>query len=138
MKLKRFSFLLLTPLIVLTLSTHCGAVVEWDILSTFKVAKAPVDVAVSRDGRLVYILTDGGTIHIYSTEGTLKDKISMGKSVDRIIIGPREDLLFVSSSQDKTVQLVMVGFVQHIDVTGSPFKGPAGAKVVISVFSDFQ
>lgn len=123
---------------VLILFTPSTAAVEWDILSTFTLEKAPVDMAVSLNGRLVYVLTDGGTIYIYSTEGTLKDKISVGKSIDRITIGPREDLLFISSSENKTVQLVTVGFVQHINVTGSPFKGPADAKVVIAVFSDFQ
>ena len=137
MKAKQLSFLL-TPLMVLTLFTPCTAVVEWDIVGTFKLEKAPVDVAVSLNGRLVYVLTDGGIIYIYSTEGTLKDKISVEKSADRIAIGPREDLLFISSSENKTVQLVTVSFVQHINVTGSPTKGPADAKVAIAVFSDFQ
>ena len=134
----KYAFLLLTPLIVLTLFASSPATVEWDVLKTFRLEKAPLDVAVSNNGRYIYVLTEEGIIYIYSTDGSQKEKIAVGKSIDGIKAGPREDVLLLSSRSEKTVQVVTVDFVQNIDVSGSPFKGAVDAPVVVAVFSDFQ
>ncbi|MGD8370502.1 MAG: hypothetical protein PVF76_16110 [Syntrophobacterales bacterium] len=136
MNSKRVAFLLI-PLIVLTLFSHINAGVEWDVVKTFKLEKRPLDVAVSADGRWLYVLTEQGNIHIYR-DGALKGKIGVGKQVDGIDVGPRGDILFLTSKKDKVVQLVTVDLVQEINISGSPFKGSANAPVVIAVFSDFQ
>lgn len=44
----------------------------------------------------------------------------------------------LSSRTGSTVQLITLDFIQNINVTGSPFKGPADAPIAIAVFSDFQ
>jgi len=128
---------LLIPLLVLTFFSYSNAGVEWDVVKTFKIEKRPLDVAASADGRWLYVLTDQGNIHIYR-DGALKGKIGVGKRVDEIDVGPRGDILFLTSKKDKVVQLVTVDLVQEIGISGSPFKGPANAPVVIAVFSDFQ
>jgi hypothetical protein len=128
---------LLIPLIVLALISHINAGVEWDVVKTLKIEKRPLDVAVSADGRWLYVLTEKGNIHIYR-DGALKGKIDVGKQVDGIDVGPRGDILFLTSKKDKVVQLVTVDLVQEINISGSPFKGSANASVVIAVFSDFQ
>lgn len=137
MKGKHAVFLLM-PLIVLTLFTASRATVEWDILSAFKMEEPPVDIAVSLNGQSVYVLTAGGIIYIYWADGNPRGKISVGKSIDGIKVGPREDILFLTSRKNKTVQIINLSFLYKINVSGSPFKGPVNAPVVIAVFSDFQ
>jgi hypothetical protein len=114
------------------------ALVEWNIEKTLHLEKSPVDVAVSNDGSWIYVLTEQGDIAIYSGDGTLRDKISVDKDVDSIRVGPQEDILLLSSKKSKTVEILALDFIQEIDVSDSPSKGPADAPVEIAVFSDFQ
>ena len=125
-------------LIGLVSFTHSLAEVEWSVQKTVKIDDTPVDVSVSAKGRWTFVLTSQGDILIYSAEGNLKDKITVGSHIDSIKAGPRDDILFLTSRKNKTLQVVALDFIQDIDVSGSPFKGPADAPVVIAVFSDFQ
>ena len=134
----RFVVFLLVPVILLTFCFHGDAAVEWDVKKTLKVGKTPLDVAVSLDGRWVFVLTDQGSILIYSRDGKLEDEVPVGKHVDDIEVGPEVDRLFLSSQKSKTVQILVLEFIQNFDVSNSPFKGPADAVVTIAVFSDFQ
>ncbi|MCP4667073.1 MAG: hypothetical protein GY849_11985 [Deltaproteobacteria bacterium] len=114
------------------------AQVEWQIRETFKLDAPPLDVAVSEGGKRLYVLTDNGTIIIFSSRGKVQDRIDVGNHVDDIEVGPREGLLFLKSRKRKTVEVVTLDFIRNINVSGSPFKGPADAPVVIAVFTDFQ
>ena len=134
----RLVVFLLVPVILLTLCPHSFALVDWDVKKTLKIEKTPVDVAVSLDGRWVFVLTDQGSILIYSRDGKLEDEVPVGKHVDDIEVGPEVDRLFLSSQKSKTVQILVLEFIQNFDVSNSPFKGPADAVVTIAVFSDFQ
>ena len=134
----RFVVFLLVPVILLTFCFHGDAAVEWDVQKTLNVGKTPLDVAVSLDGRWVFVLTDQGSILIYSRDGKLEDEVPVGKHVDDIEVGPDVDRLFLSSQKSKTVQILVLEFIQNFDVSNSPFKGPADAVVAIAVFSDFQ
>jgi hypothetical protein len=95
-------------------------------------------VAVSPDGRRIFILTDRGEIAVYSSAAQIEGKIDVGQHVDQIKLGPQGESLILKSSTKKTVQIVTVDFVQKINTSGSPFKGPEDAPVVIVVFDDFQ
>ena len=53
-------------------------------------------------------------------------------------LGPGGETLILRSGKNKTVELVTLDFIQKINITGSPFKGPQDAPVVIAVFDDFQ
>ena len=134
----RISILLLSLFIFSTMLMPALAEVEWNLHRTFKTQKAPLDVDVSINGRWVFVLSEQGEILIYSSNGTLKDTIHVGDTIDEIKAGPREDILFLSSRKDSTVQLITLDFIQDINITDSPFKGPADAPVAIAVFSDFQ
>ena len=112
--------------------------VEWNIFKTLKLDTQPLDVAVSKNGNSIFVLTKSGKILIYSPDGKLKDKIEVGNHVDHIKSGPTEEWLFLSSLKNKTVEILHVEFIQHIDISGSPYKGPENAPVTIAVFSDFQ
>ena len=135
---RKLARILITTFIILTVFAHGQAEVEWTLHKTFKTQKPPRDMEASVNGKWVFILTEQGEILIYASNGALRDTIVVGDSIDGIKAGPREDILFLSSRKDSTVQLITLDFIQNINVSGSPFKGPADAPVAIAVFSDFQ
>jgi hypothetical protein len=134
----RFTVSLLTLFLLLVWVENSSANVEWEVWRTLKFNQEPLDVAVSINGKSIFILTKNGELVIYSNNGVLKGKIFVGNSVDAIKPGPKENILFLSSRRDQTVQIITLDFIQDINVSGSPFKGPANAPVVIVVFDDFQ
>jgi hypothetical protein len=135
---RKYVVYLLAILIVPVLSTQSPAFVEWNIHKTLKLDVQPLDIAVSKNGNSIFVLTKSGTILIYSSDGKLKDKINVGNHVDQIKSGPGEEWLFLSSRKNKTIEILHVDFIQQIDISGSPFKGVESAPVAIVVFSDFQ
>lgn len=134
----RLVVLLLVPVILLTLCPQSSGLVDWEVKKTLKIEKTPVDLAVSLNGRWVFVLTTQGSILIYSGDGRLEDEITVGKHVDDIKVGPEEDILLLTSRKKKTVEILVLDFIQNIDVSHSPFKGQADAVVTVAVFSDFQ
>jgi len=129
---------LFTLLFALGAVSASSAGVEWQVRQTFKMDQPPLDVAVSPDGRHVFVLTGGGTILVYAQDGKLEDRIKVGYHADQIKIGPRGKRLFITNRKDKTVQVIKLDFIFDIKVSGSPYEGPPDAPVVIAVFSEFQ
>ena len=134
----RFAIFLMTLFLLFVCFDQSSADVEWEVWRTFKLTEKPLDVAVSVNGRSIFILTENGEVLIYMHNGMLEGKIAVGKSVDAIKSGPKEDILFLLNRKDQTVQVINLDFIQDINISGSPFKGPADAPVVIVVFDDFQ
>lgn len=112
--------------------------VEWNVYKTLQLDATPIDLAMSTDGRRIFVLTDQGQILVYSSTTNIEATLNVGKQVDQIKLGPGEETLILKSSKDKTVQLVTLDFIQNVNVSGAPFKGPEDAAVVIAVFDDFQ
>lgn len=134
----RFSKFFFSMLFIFAAASICFATVEWQIIQTLNIDASPLDMAVSPDGRSIYVLTEDGNIHIYSADGTLKDKIHIGSRVNHIKIGPKGERLFVSSRQNKTLKVITLDYIYDINISGSPYKGAKDAPVIIAVFSDFQ
>lgn len=132
------SSLILVILFLLTVSPQVFATVEWRIQNKVKTDAVPIDVAVSSDGKSVFVLTEDGDILIYNRYGKLTDSINVGTHVDRIRIDPSGDRIFASSRKNKTVEIIAFDFIHKINTEGSPVKGPQDAPVIIAVFSDFQ
>jgi WD40 repeat protein len=132
--------LLITMAIVLGAFTGglASGNVEWDVYKTLQLEETPIDVAVSPDGRRIFVLTDRGEVVIYSSVGKIEAKIDVGQHVNQLKLGPKGDSLILSSGKNKTVEIVTLDFIQKINVSGSPFKGPEDAAVVIAVFDDFE
>ena len=124
-------------LILMGTAASSFANVEWGFEHTFQMDQSPLDVAVSPDGKHIFVLTSSG-IFVYSQDGKLEDKIDVGYPVDQIKIGPGGKQLFITSRKNKTVQAVTMDFIVDINVSGSPYKGRQDAPVVIAVFSDYQ
>jgi DNA-binding beta-propeller fold protein YncE len=112
--------------------------VDWQISGAIQLKEIPIDVAQTQGGELTYILTDQAKVLIYSSAGKLVGTVPVDPSVTGIAISPKGDKLYLINSQRKTLKTVAVDFVVDINVAGSPFLGPADAKVVVAVFSDFQ
>ena len=123
---------------VLTAASWVFAAVEINLQKTLTTDGAPVDVAVSQDGSLTFVLTDSGKVLIYDQVGNLTDTVEIGPHIDQIEIGPRAERLFAASRQNKTVEIITLDFIRQINTQGSPSKGPLEAAVAIVVFSDFQ
>jgi protein-disulfide isomerase len=139
MNVKQISALLASLLVFLPgLHPKAIAEVEWKVQQTLTLEHAPKDMAVTQDGKWIYLLTDDDKLLIYSAAGELAEKIPIGTGIDRIQSGPEPDILFLLSQKSKTVQLLTLDFIQNINIADSPFKGPEKAPVVIAVFTDFQ
>jgi DNA-binding beta-propeller fold protein YncE len=117
---------------------YAAASVEWNVLKTLQLEAAPLDVAVSPDGKLIFVLTEQGQILVYLSGGPLKGKIDVGNHFDHIKVDPRGENIILNSRKDKSVQVIALDFIQDINVSGSPFKGSEDAAVVVAVFDDFQ
>ena len=131
---------LFTVVIILGASVNIFAAgsVEWSILKTLQLEATPIDVAITPDGRRIFVLTDQGEVLIYPSTGKMEAKIDVGQHVDQIKLGPRGSTLILKSGKNKTVQVITLDFIQKINTTGAPFKGAEDAAVVIAVFDDFQ
>jgi WD40 repeat protein len=112
--------------------------VQWNVYKTLQLDATPIDLVISPDGSRIFVLTDQGEIRVYASTTNVEATLKVGKQVDQIKLGPAEDTLILKSSKDKTIELITLDFVQNINVSGSPFKGPEDAPVVIAVFDDFQ
>ena len=86
------------------------ATVDWEILNTLQLEAAPLDVAISPDGKSVFVLTNDGSINIYSVDGRFRDKIEVGKQIDQIKLGPTGERLFAASRKSKTVKVISLDF----------------------------
>lgn len=114
------------------------AEVDVDILKTLKISDTPLDVAFANNHNYIYVLTDKGQILVFDPAGRQLDKMDVGTEYDQMRVVPGSDVLFLSSRKNRLVQIVQVGFVQQINTSDAPFRGPANAPVVIAVFSEFE
>ena len=118
--------------------SYAAASVEWNVLSTMQLEAAPINVAVSPDGKRIFVLTEQGQILIYSSAGQLIDKIDVGNHFDQVTVAAKGAHLILNSRKNKSVQVITLDFIQNINISGSPFKGPEDATVVVAVFDDFE
>jgi hypothetical protein len=116
----------------------CFAALDWNVIQTFNLKDPPLDVAFSTSRNKVFILTGAGQIQVYEPNGTLDETMDVGKGFDRLWHIQGSDVVLLSSREKKTVQIIELNFVGQIDISGSPFRGPENAPVVVAVFSDFE
>lgn len=134
----RTLIVLATCALLMSSTALSAAAVEWEIIKSLNTGARPVDVAVSADGRSVFVLTDDGALSIYTSDGALTEKISLGYPAERIAVAPDGERIYVTARQGKRVDVVQLDYVREINVSGAPFKGSEKAPVTMAVFSDFQ
>ena len=139
MNRKIFRLWAATLLLMILSSTALGAgPVDWELLNTLKLNTPPLDVAISPDGKMVFVLTGNGSIYVYEDTGRLAAKIDVGEPIDQIRLDPNGERLFATNRQNKTVKVIALEFIKQIPTRGSPYKGPENAPIVIAGFSDFE
>ena len=138
MKMVRKILILWAAMFLVATAAIGSATLEWEILNTLKLKAPPLDLAISPDGKTVFVLTHEGNIHIYEVSGRLTDKIEVGEKIDQIKLGPKGTHLFATSRKNKTVKVIELDFIKPISTKGSPYKGLEDAPVVIADFSDFE
>jgi DNA-binding beta-propeller fold protein YncE len=136
--MRKILLLWVVMLLMVASAASGSATVEWEILNTLKLDTPPLDVAISPDGKTVFVLTDKGNIQIYEVNGRLTDNIEVGEQIDQIKLGPQGTHLFATSRQNRTVKVITLDFIKQIATKGSPYKGLEDAPVVIADFSDFE
>lgn len=114
------------------------AAVETKTVLSIKSSGSPVDTALSADGRWFFVLTSQGQVEIYDGSGALKETIKTDGPADRITSSPTGDQIFLSDKASGAIKVVAINFIYAIDTADSPFKGADKARVVVTVFSDFQ
>jgi len=132
------SNLILIVTVLITTATWVHAAVEISLQNTLQIEAVPIDVAVSPDGRSTFVLTDEGNVVVYDDLDKLNETIKVGSHIDQIEIGPSGERLFATSRQNKTVEIILLDFINHIETKNAVFKGPENAPVTIAVFSEFQ
>jgi len=114
------------------------AKVDWEVSSAVQLDETPIDIAQTQGGDLTFLLTDAAKVVIYSAAGKIVGTIPVDPSVTDIAVSAKGEQLYLINSKRKTLQTVDINFIVEINAGDSPFLGPAGAKVVLAVFSDFQ
>jgi hypothetical protein len=140
-KMTKFSKVaIITILLLLSSLTPFVALseVDWEISNAIQLDEIPIDVAKAQGGQLTYILTDQAKVLIYSDAGKLVGTVPVDPAVTNLAISPKGEQIFLINSKRKTLKTVDVSFLVDFNISGSPFLGPASAKIIVAVFSDFQ
>ncbi len=136
--MKRLTTIFCTTIIAIALSVNAWAGVEWQVLQEFTAPVTPLDVAISPDGKLTFVLGEDGQIFVYNPGGVLRDNFQVDPSVSGIKVINEGRNLLLTDSKTKKLKVISVAFQAEIDLAGSPYLGKKDAPVVIAVFSDFQ
>lgn len=112
--------------------------VEWQFVKRWQISGKTLDMVHSLDGKYIYMLNDKNQVQIYNNSGILQGSVPVTKGVSAIDIAPQGEVLYLINNNDNSFSSVDISFVQDIDVTGSPFEGPADAPITIAVFTDFE
>ena len=114
------------------------AEVDWEIANAVQLDETPLDVVHAQNNEYTFILTDQAKVLIYTADNKLAGTVPVDPSVTDIDVSARGDQLYLINAKRKTLQTIDINFIVAINVADSPFLGPAGARVAVVVFSDFQ
>ena len=131
---QRFSLLVLS-LVLLASTAH--AEIRYETLLTLDLEDAVIDMATDPGEELVFLLTQKAVL-LYSPENkAIIERIPLSETYNRIAFLDG-DRLVLSSDNPARMSILRYDRIYDIDIEGHAFKGPADAKVVLVVFSDYQ
>jgi len=119
----------------------CGsarAEVEWAELFDFSLPDKPLDIAASKDGHLVFVLTKGAILQFDPKTNSITGRIPVGPKFNQLLLLDEVNTLIVSSSADQSLKFISFEPIYAINMAHSPVIGPNDAPVTITVFSDYQ
>lgn len=111
---------------------------EWKVQQTWPTGGKILSMVNTLDGKYVFLLNDKQKVQIFNNQGQLQGNIAVETGVSAIDISPQGDTLYLINNTSHAFTSVAVSFIVDIDITGSPFKGPADAPVTITLFTDFE
>lgn len=132
MKLVVFSvlFLCLSPL--------AQADLQWSVKGQFDVGAVPLDVAVSLDGKMMFVLVPGEVLVYATDEANVMARIPVEEGFDCITHSVKDNTLILTNRNNNMLQIIQLEEVYEFDTSYLAFKGAAEAPVTIVVFSDYQ
>jgi hypothetical protein len=134
---KFFIYLLLLCACSVALPQMVNASVEWNLRRQLNLEAPPLDMSVSPDGKLVYVLVPGKILVYSLSENKVIDFMPVDRTADKLALG-KDNSFIVASSMEKSLKVYQAEMRHKIDVSGLPFRGPEHAPVVLAVYSDYQ
>jgi protein-disulfide isomerase len=129
---------LAAAVVVFFFCSPAWADLSWKTLKELNLEREPLGVAASADGKSLFILLKGEIV-VYSVPGNgIEKKIPVEKEFDSIAYSPGLHALVLTGSGSKTLKILKLQDIHHVDVSGLPFTGPENAPVTVAVFSDYQ
>jgi protein-disulfide isomerase len=116
----------------------CAAEVDLELLHRITLDAKPLDVAVSLDGRWVYVLTNDARLLIYTPDGALKGTATVPAGSQRIAVSGNDDILFIINGNDQSLETIQVNLAHAFTTDQSPTLGPPDAPVTLTLFTDFE
>ncbi len=127
-------FILISGAIVPT----AHADIAWTLLDQFKLDAEPIDITVSADGKLIFVLVPGEILVYSNIEKKAANRIPIDDAFDKLSYSQKNNVLILTSSSSKILKRIKIDVVHEIDISGLPYKGPDNAPVIIAVFDDYQ
>ena len=136
--MKTKALFLFIGILIFTIPTPCIAAVDLEILQNIEIGATPVDVAVSRDGDWIYVLTSEAQVHVYSNQGVLQGMVPVDAGAQKIACGPDDGTLYVTNTGKQAVNVLRLDVVHDFTSSHSPIKGPSDAAITLTLFTDFE
>ena len=135
---RRFGILLFVIISCVSAPQFIFAGIDLTLIKQTNLDVQPLDIAISPDGKRIYVLARGEILVYSIDEGKVSNRIPIDEHFDKLICDIEDNILILSSSSSKTLKIIRVDFKYKISIDGLPFKGPADAPVTIAVFDDYQ
>lgn len=112
--------------------------VDWKVLGTLKLDKEPLDMVLSFDGHVAYVLIKGAVV-IYSVpENRVAERIPVVEDTCNLLVSPKGDLIYLTNAKSRELSVIRLGFSVEIERGNSISLGPEDAPVTLVTFMDFQ
>lgn len=106
--------------------------------SEISLPERALDLAVSDDGRWIFVLMAGGRVSVFDPSGAQIQVLEVGEGYDSIEYNTSANQLILGNSGNRSLKNLTLAMIFDLDYQGSPVKGLPGAPVTIAMFDDFQ
>jgi len=119
-------------------STAGHGATEWEVVNDLAIQETPLDIALSSDGKKVYVLAEK-SILIYSHENNvITETIPLDGSYTRITASPDGEFVYLTDKSGKKISVIQLTAVYRLPVDNSPIIGKKDAPVSLVAFLDYQ
>jgi DNA-binding beta-propeller fold protein YncE len=136
--LSHFFALFIAITLTFCFSTGVSAKIEWDIINTITLENRPLDIAISSDGTIAYILCKKNILLFSTKENKIIDTLPVTDKFSQIALSPDGEKLFLTHTTKKHLSIIQLTQIYEIEVGQSPIIGKVDAPVSVFVFLDYQ